>query len=58
MQPADTLRFILDDRIDDAKVVPSRVPLGLLSQFQKDVIEFLAGSSTEIDANRIIAWPD
>lgn len=52
MQPADTLRFILDDRIDDAKVAPSRVPLGLLKQFQKDVTEFLAGSNREVDPNQ------
>jgi hypothetical protein len=49
MQPADTLRFVLDDRIDDAKVGASRVPLGMLKQFQQDVAEFLAGSNKEVD---------
>ncbi len=49
MQPADTLRFVLDDRIEDAQVGPSRVPLGLLKQFQQDVAEFLAGSNKEVD---------
>lgn len=49
MQPADTLRFVLDDRIDDAQVGPSRVPLGLLKQFQQDVGEFLAGSNKDVD---------
>lgn len=52
MQPADTLRFVLDDRIDDAKVGPSRVPLGMLKQFQKDVTEFLGGSNREVDPNQ------
>lgn len=54
MQPADTLRFILDDRIDDVKVGPSRVPLGLLKQFQQDVGEFLAGSDREVDPLKAI----
>lgn len=49
MQPADTLRFTLDDRIDDAQVGRSRVPLGLLKQFQQDVADFLAGSNREVD---------
>ncbi|HLM54388.1 MAG TPA: hypothetical protein VK325_12560 [Pseudoxanthomonas sp.] len=52
MQPADTLRFALDDRIDDAKVGPSRVPMALLRQFQNDVADFLAGSNKEVDPNQ------
>mgnify|MGYP001156572528 FL=1 len=54
MQPADTLRFVLDDRIDDANVGPSRVPLGMLKQFQQDVAEFLAGSNKEIDPQQVM----
>ena len=30
MQPADTLRFALNDRIQDAEVAPTHVPLALL----------------------------
>lgn len=54
MQPADTLRFALNDRIDDAEVTPSRVPLALLAQFQKDVTEFLSGSSRDIDPHQVM----
>ncbi|MGY6519360.1 MAG: hypothetical protein ACXIUZ_11685 [Lysobacteraceae bacterium] len=54
MNPADTLRFVLDDRIDDATVGPSRVPLGLLKQFHQDVAEFLAGSKREVDPQQVM----
>ncbi|MCW5238186.1 hypothetical protein [Verminephrobacter eiseniae] len=49
MEPADTLRFALHDRIHDAEVGPAHVPLALLGEFQKDVSEFLRGSRKEID---------
>ncbi|UKE73888.1 hypothetical protein [Xanthomonas graminis] len=49
MKPRDTLRFALSDRIDDAPVGPSHVPLALLGEFQKDVTEFLKGSGKEVD---------
>jgi len=54
MQPSDTLRFTLDDRIDDAPVGPSRVPLGLLKQFQQDVTDFLSGSNREVDPQQAL----
>lgn len=54
MQPADTLRFALNDRIDDAEVGPARVPLAVLGQFQKDVAEFLAGSRKDVDPNQVM----
>jgi hypothetical protein len=49
MKPADTLRLALSDRINDAEVGPQYVPLALLGEFQRDVSEFLRGSSKEID---------
>jgi hypothetical protein len=54
MKPRDTLRFALSDRIDDAPVGPSHVPLALLGEFQKDVTEFLKGSGKEVDPSQTI----
>jgi len=54
MQPANALRFALNDRIQDAEVGPAHVPLALLGQFQKDVGEFLAGAGKDIDANQVM----
>ncbi len=54
MQPANILRFALNDRIDDAEVRPSRVPLALLDQFQNDVGEFLVGSGKDVNLNRVM----
>ena len=54
MQPADILRFALNDRIQDAEVGPKHVPLALLGHFQKDVGEFLAGSGKDIDPNQVM----
>ena len=41
MNPSNQLRFAVNDRINDAEVRPSHVPLALLGEFQKDVSEFL-----------------
>ena len=54
MQPANALRFALNDRIQDAEVGPAHVPLALLGHFQKDVGEFLVGSGKDIDPNEVI----
>ncbi len=54
MEPANTLRFALSDRIQNAAVAPAHVPLALLGQFQKDVSEFLAGSDRDVDLNQVI----
>ncbi|MCK9488651.1 MAG: hypothetical protein M0Q42_04515 [Xanthomonadales bacterium] len=54
MKPSATLRFALNDRIQDAEVGPAHVPLALLGRFQKDVGEFLAGSGKDIDPNQVI----
>lgn len=54
MEPANTLRFALSDRIQNAAVAPAHVPLALLGQFQKDVSEFLAGSDKDVDLNQVI----
>lgn len=53
MKTADTLHFSLSDRINNAEVRPQYVPLGLLGEFQRDVAEFLRGSSKEIDLNDV-----
>ncbi len=54
MQPANTLRFALNDRIDDAEVTPSHVPLALLGQFQNDVSEFLVGSGKDVNLHQVM----
>ena len=54
MQPANILRFALNDRIQDAEVGPAHVPLAMLGQFQKQVGEFLAGSGKDIDPNQVM----
>lgn len=54
MHPHNTLRFALNDRIQDAEVGPAHVSLALLGQFQKDVAEFLIGSGKDIDPNEVI----
>lgn len=54
MNTSDTLRFALNDRINDAPVGPSRVPLHLLGQFQGEVEEFLKGSNKDVDPNQVL----
>lgn len=54
MEPANTLRFTLHDRINDAEVRPSHVPLALLGQFQGEVEDFLKGSGKEIDPSQVV----
>ena len=54
MNPSDALRFAVNDRINDAEVGLSHVPLALLGEFQKDVAEFLKGSGKELDAGQVI----
>lgn len=53
MNPPDTLRFTLHDRIDDTEVDPSHVPLALLGQFRNDIEDFLKGSGREVDPNKV-----
>jgi len=54
MNPSDQLRFAVNDRINDAEVRPTHVPLALLGEFQKDVSEFLKGSSRDVDPAKIL----
>ena len=54
MQLANTLRFALNDRIQDAEVGPAHVPLALLGHFQNDVAEFLAGSGKDVNLNQVM----
>lgn len=54
MNRIDQLRFAVNDRINDAEVRPSHVPLVLLGEFQKDVSEFLKGSSRDVDPAKIL----
>lgn len=53
MPAADTLRFALNDRINDVEVGPLHVPLMLLGEFQRDISEFLRGSDKEIELNEL-----
>jgi hypothetical protein len=54
MTPRNQLRFTVYDRINDVMVSPAHVPLVLLSEYQKDVNEFLRGSNRDIDLSKII----
>lgn len=54
MNPSNQLRFAVNDRINDAEVKPSHVPLALLGEFQKDVSEFLKGSSRDVDPAKVV----
>ncbi len=54
MESANTLRFALNDRIDDAPVGPSHVPLYLLGQFRDEVEDFLKGSHSEVDPRQVL----
>jgi hypothetical protein len=49
MKPADSLRFAIRDRINSVEVGPNHVPLSLLGEFQKDVSDFLQGSTREVN---------
>ncbi len=54
MEPLNELRFSLRDRINNVEVGPRHVPLSVLGDFQKDVSEFLRGSSREVDTNEVL----
>ena len=54
METADSLRFALSDRIQDAEVGPKHVPLALLGQFQEDVADFLRGSNKDVDTSQVM----
>ncbi len=54
MIPIDELRLAINDRINNDEVSPSHVSLALLGEFQKDVSEFIRGSSNSIDSSNII----
>lgn len=53
MDALDQLRFSIRDLIDGVEVGPSRVPLALLGEFQKDVSEFLRGASRDVDLSQV-----
>jgi len=54
MAPTNELRFAVSDRIDDTEVGPGHVPLSLLSEFPRDVTDFLRGSKRELDPQQVI----
>lgn len=41
------------DLINDVEVGPEHVPLGLLGEFQKDVVDFLRGASRDVDTAQV-----
>lgn len=49
MTPTNQLRFAVNDIIDNDDVSPARVPLSLLGEFQKEVADFLKGSSRDVN---------
>ncbi|WP_368642597.1 hypothetical protein ABRY95_07220 [Castellaniella ginsengisoli] len=54
MEPLNVLRFAVSDRINDVEVGLKHVPLSLLGEFQKDVTEFLRGSSRDVDLAEVL----
>ncbi|WP_438859046.1 hypothetical protein, partial [Achromobacter spanius] len=54
MKPADNLRFALRDRINGVDVGPKAVPLSLLGEFQKEVSDFLQGSTREVNPAEVL----
>lgn len=58
MSPADDLRFAVQDHINGVDVGPKHVPLGLLGEFQRDVSEFLQGSSREVSPAEVLVSID
>jgi hypothetical protein len=48
------LRFAFNDIIDNDDVSPARVSLALLGEFQKDVADFLKGSSRDVDPANVL----
>lgn len=58
MEPADHLRFAIHDRINGVDVGPRHVPLSLLGEFQKDVSDFLQGSSREVNPAEVLVSID
>jgi hypothetical protein len=53
MNTDDQLRFAVSDRINGVEVRPSHVSLALLGDFQKEVGEFLKGTSRDVDLAKI-----
>ncbi|MBL8473842.1 MAG: hypothetical protein KF778_10330 [Rhodocyclaceae bacterium] len=54
MNSGNVLRFSVSDRINDVEIGPRQVPLTLLGEFQKDVLEFLRGSAREVDPTQVM----
>lgn len=53
MEPVDSIRFELDDRIGDTGISPARVPYSMLVDFQKEVGDFLKGSGRDVDLGQV-----
>jgi hypothetical protein len=53
MNTIDQLRFAVSDRINNVEVSLSHVSLLLLGEFQKDVADFLKGTSREVELGKI-----
>lgn len=54
MNSINQLRFAVSDRINDVEVSLSHVSLTLLGEFQKDVADFLKGTSREVELGKIL----
>jgi len=53
MDTSDQLRFSVRDLIEGVEVGPAHVPMSLLSEFQKDVAEFLRGAGRDVDLAQV-----
>lgn len=54
MKPINELRFAVSDRINDVEVGPKHVSLSLLGDFQKEVSEFLRGTTRDVDPAEVL----
>jgi hypothetical protein len=54
MKPStNELLFTVTDRIDDTEIGPRSIPLNLLGEFQKEVKDFLTGTTHDIDPKEV-----
>ncbi|WP_199538782.1 MULTISPECIES: hypothetical protein [unclassified Duganella] len=49
MDPIDQIRFSVHDSINNVEVGPKHVSLALLGEFQRDVTDFLKGTTRDVD---------
>lgn len=54
MSLSNQLQFSVKDIIDNVDLSPSHIPLSLLGEFQRDVSDFLKGSTSEVNPAKVL----